>query len=269
MSQHHAYHLLVAGCGTVGLACTSELAKTDSAPGIASLTLVDRCDIREPNAITCPPYAGHVGRPKSQRLAELASEWLPRSAPIRWLRASVETMPWPQLLASLGDGAPLIAVAGLDDWDSRVTLVADLRRAAAEATMHAAIIQCGLDRGQAQVAVFSADWSDPCPACGLNVLPEPDACVAYDAAGQLLRGDLQREARAAAQLVAEIVADLLRPSAAGRGWTNTKTNLTAEAGGANGFRRFTHTARRQPGCLGPHSPVGPLRWGREKAAAAS
>ena len=257
MSNHDAYHLAIVGCGTAGVACVRELTQAPTAPRIGSFTLVDRSDIREVNANTCPEYAGHAGRPKSLRLAELAAQWLGRKVPIRWLRASVEALPWQQLIASTGaEGhrgvGPMIAVAGLDDWESRLCLIEELRRAAPLAGRPIVAIQCGLDRNEAQVSVFGMVWSDPCPACGLNVLPETEPCTG--------RGDLQREARAAAALVSEIVAAFLSGPGASQAWLNTKTNLVVAKDGGDGFRRLTHFGRRQPGCLGPHSPNGPLRW---------
>ncbi len=271
MSTENTYHLAIFGCGTVGVACTRELAQAPTAACIGALTAVDRADIREVNAITCPEYAGHPGRPKSLRLAELAAGWLGRKVPTRWLKASVEALPWPQVIASTGaEGhrgvGPMIAVAGLDDWEARVTLIEELRRAAPLAGRPIVAIQCGLDRGQAQVAVFGMAWSDPCPACGLNVLPETEPCTSLDPQGLLARGDLQREARAAAAIVSEIVAALLDGPGASQAWLNTKTNLVAAQDGGGDFRRLTHFARHQPGCLGPHSANGPLRWDLRSSA---
>lgn len=320
--------LVVLGCGTAGVACLRELARDPLSRRLRSVTLVDRARIREANAITCPPYAGHEGCPKSERLSELAAGWLGGDARLTWLLASVESLPWRQLIAGAGagsgtsgskeekaglgtphwmerlggpsnegfgqphyvvdrpgerktnpaeqglfssvpnpafsSGGAMIALIGLDDWDSRLCAIEDLRRVASEAPAGARLagalaIQVGLERGQAQVSVFGPLWDDPCPACGLSVLPRKEPCVALDGEGRLLRGDLQREARAAALLVREIVADCLTAGTISPQWVNTKTNLWA-AEGAEDFQRLTHRGRRCPSCLGPHSPNTPLRW---------
>lgn len=263
MNRLRTYHLAVIGCGTVGVAVTRELTHAPTAPGIGCLTLVDGADIREVNAITCPEYAGHAGRPKSLRLAELGAEWLQRNLPIRWLRAKVEALPWEQVIASpsAGDrGTLTVVIIGLDDWDSRLIVVEELRRFAPLAGGPVLAIQCGLDRDQAQVAVFGTSWDDPCPACGLSLLPSTEPCVALDAEGRLLRGALRREAHAAAALVAEIVAACLNGPHGLQAWVNTKTSLLAKPPGSDTFLRSTHLGRHQPLCLGPHSPNGPLRW---------
>ena len=75
VTQVNRWHLLAVGCGTANLACARALASSAAAKGLRWVGLVDPSAIRELNAVTCPEYAGHAGRPKVERLAELVRAW--------------------------------------------------------------------------------------------------------------------------------------------------------------------------------------------------
>ena len=322
MSIPVPWHLLTFGCGTAGLACVRALAVSPMAASLASATLIDKSLIRDRNSITCAEYAGHEARPKNERLRELTEAWTGGRVPVLSVQGSVEAFDWqsavrrtrglgrdgqPKVSEGIADdflgyfaGETIIALIGLDDWDSRLTVVRDLRRAASAAPPSFLAIQVGLERDEAQVSVFGPRWDDPCPACGLFLLPTKEPCVLWRADGTLVRGDLQREAHAAAALVCDVVADhLLEQSADGRKqspgktqgeptdssaacpncrlpaascrlplptgpapsrWTNAKTNLLAISPGSAEFRRVTRVRTRMAGCLGAHEAPCPHRW---------
>jgi len=255
------WNLVAAGCGTVNLACVRELARGAAAEGLDSVTLIDPAAIREVNAITCPEYAGSEGTHKVERLAELLHRWHEGST-VEALPKDVEDVDWKGLLAP-GDASgptarPVVVLIGLDDWQSRLHVIEDLRHAA-QGRSEILPVQAAVERDQAQVTVFGNRWQDACPACGLLELPASEPCALYSDEGQLVRGDLQREARAAAELVAEIVADHLAANGAPCTWARTKTNLHAVRPGSRRFKRHTRPRVGLSGCLGPHSEATPLR----------
>ena len=252
--------LAVVGCGTVGHWGSLDLMSSGAADRLTGATFIDRALIRERNAITCPGYAGHADRPKSERLEELARRLIRGQTRTRSVICGVDRIDWGDVLPAGGaDGRRAnIVLVGLDDWGARLTVAEDLRRHAAGAGIEVVSIQIGLDKGQAQVCVYGSRHADPCPACWLPSLPGKQPCVVFTSDNALLRGDLHREAREAARLVRRIVTDLLRGSEA---WTNTKTNLTAGGRVRGGFERLTRErCRMMPGCHGPHFARGPMRW---------
>lgn len=241
------------GCGTASYAVARALAEAEKPP--QSITFIDKAVIRENNAITCQLYAGRTGEPKADRLAGLMRQWLPGTG-VRSIVDCVENAAWWEILqedAADPDAMPL-AVIGLDDWDSRMTVIEDLRQLATILPRSPRIpaVQVALERDQAQVCVFGSDWADPCPACGLLSLPAPQPCVLFDGSGQLVRGNLRREADAAAGLAVRIVSHLVkRVGQNANRWLNTKTNLIATPGGLE-FRTATRSTTRMAGCIGPH-----------------
>lgn len=252
--------LVLAGCGTVGYWACRAIARSPLAASLARSVFVDCSRIRPVNAVTCPAYAAHAGRPKCERLAELAAEWSAGATAdgSRVLPRRVETLDWDDLLESPWKHKAVV-VAGLDAWEARLILAEDARRFTFRHPSNVILIQCGLDRDKAAVAVFGSRFEDPCPAEGMSVLPGREACVAYDPRGRLLRGDLRREAGAAARLVVAIIRSHLRSDGTGSAWVNTKTNLVRRDG--NRFERTTRACRRAEGCFGPHGAESlPLRW---------
>ena len=263
MKPIRPWRLYFCGCGTASYAVVRRLARSAPAKSLAGATFIDQASIRDNNIVTCKLYAGHVGRPKSVRLAELMNDRLGGGACVKAEVASVESMDWHRAISSAdgtngqNDAVPIVVIA-LDDWASRLCVIEDLRTVASDFAAGIISIQVGLDSGQAQVSVFGSAWNNVCPACGLLALPQKEACVLYTEKGNLLRGDLQREADAAALLVAEVIADHLTGPPA-RDWANTKTNLTVD--GLDGSHiRITRKRYHVPGCLGPHSAVVPVRW---------
>ena len=253
--------LLVAGCGTAGLAVLSAVA---SRAGLRStlrgIACVDNGRVETRNMTTCPELEGYVGRAKSVAAANLADRLLPESARVITSMRDVEDVDWEELLRSISHGETVdhvVALLALDDWSSRLCLVEDLRRMAPRMTACLTIIQVGLERNLAQVSVFGPNWTDRCPACGLASLPASEPCSVLDEKRQPARGALQRERRAAASHVCRVLEDL---QTAGREhpWRNTKTNLEALAPAGRGFRSFTRRKFQVAGCLGPHSPDTPL-----------
>jgi molybdopterin/thiamine biosynthesis adenylyltransferase len=243
--------LIFAGGGTVGCGVLEEVAASPAAEAVASVTAADRAPIRPENAVTCPHYAGHVGRAKAERLAELAREWLP-GRPARSVVSAVEDLDWSRLLGASPDARDVVVV-GLDDWNARLAVAEDLRASDREVL----VAQVGLERGSAQVFVTGNDPRDPCPACGLLVLPGSEPCVAYGAEGDLVRGDLRREVAAAGEVVAEVIADLARNGESGSRRSG-KTYLFLDGNG--GVRRRTRRAAMRDGCPGPHAGAPPVRW---------
>jgi len=266
VTQVNRWSLLAVGCGTANLACVRAVASGAVAEGLRWVGLVDPSAIRELNAVTCPEYAGHAGRPKVERLAELVGEWL-APPPVAIFPHYLEEVDWQQVLrvgssdAEHGGGppaGPLVVLIGLDDWGSRLRLVEQLRHAAA---LRPAIlpVQVAVDRDEAQVTVLGNRWEDACPACGIFPLPQSEPCVLLGQGGQPVRGDLDREARAAAALVAEIVGDYVAAGGMGCFWVGRKTNLQAESPGSRRLARHTHGRTRVGGCMGPHATATPIR----------
>lgn len=248
--------LIIAGAGTVGYWTAKVFSESRLRGRIARITIADGSRIRPQNAVTCPGYARHAGRPKCERLAELARGWFGRRAlRVSAVMGDVEELNWPGLLAADVQGGAALVIAGLDDWSSRLSVCGDIR-AARGPRPPALLVQIGLDRDRAALAVLGTSPRDPCPACGLSFLPETEPCVLLDEKRRPARGDLRSEARAAARLAARVAVGL--PTLPRR-WLNTKTNLFRERGG-RGFGRFTRPARRTDGCIGPHSRSRPVRW---------
>jgi len=253
------WSMLVVGCGTADLAAVRALGASDLADGLDWAGLVDPSKIRDLNALTCPEYAGHQRKWKVDRLGELVREWF-TTRRVATFAQCLEEIDWEQLLEpERKDGVPagpLVALIGLDDWGSRLRLVESLRHAARR---RAGIlpVQVALDRDQAQVTVLGNGWDEGCPACGIFPLPGSEPCVLLRDR-QLVRGDLQGEARAAAALVIEVVADYLAAGSGSR-WIGTKTNLHRAPRGSEQFARDTHPRDHVPGCQGPHGEATPLR----------
>jgi len=259
VKQIERWSLVAAGCGTVNLASMKALARADVAAAFDTVGLIDPAVIRDVNAHTCPEYAGYTGKYKVARLAELLREWCGRWN-VTLFAEDVEDVDWKRLLrqpeAESESPRPTIVLIGLDDWQSRLHVIEDLRHAA-PGSPDVVPVQIAVERDQAQVTVFGNRWLDACPACGLLELPASEPCALFSSEGRLVRGDLQREALQAAELVAEIVAELLAPGRLGV-WVGTKTNLHATPGG----RRFTRHVRQRThvdGCLGPHGTATPMR----------
>lgn len=266
VTQANRWSLLAVGCGTANLACVRAVASSAVAQRLGWVGLVDPSAIRELNAVTCPEYAGHAGRPKVERLAELVGEWLAPPT-VAVFRHYLEEVDWQQVFearsfeAEHGGGplaGPLVVLVGLDDWGSRLRLVEQLRHAAA---LRPAIlpVQVALDRDEAQVTVLGNRWEDACPACGIFPLPQSEPCVLLGQGGQPVRGDLDREVRAAAALVAEICGDYVAAGGMGCAWVGRKTNLHAESPGSRRFARHAHGRTRVAGCMGPHAAATPMR----------
>jgi len=258
--------LILLGAGTVGYHLLAQIAHSPLARLVKHIVICDPAAIREENAITCPLYRGHVREPKCNRLAALAVRRFADARPrISTIRRCVEELSWDRVLAPEEPGRDRVAIilVGLDNWDARLAAMEDLRQhATAHQDGHDSLvfIQVGLDRGQASIAVLGVDYDDPCPACGKQVLPEPQPCVLFSPDHRLLRGNLRCEAHAAGRYVRRIAEDMVLPHRRSV-WLNTKTNLVADSGG-RAFRQFTRPCRSQVECFGPHHPGGPLRWER-------
>jgi hypothetical protein len=258
--MNHGWTLVVCGCGTANYWIVYTLVRSGCSEGLARLILCDSALIRKKNEITCPAYK-HAGRPKSYMLTELVQQWLSTRVDIRAMHGCVEQIQWEYILKpeEVAQGHKLIVVAGLDRWTSRMVLAEDLRHYKSRTLADPLLIQVGLDRRQASVAVFGCSFSDPCPACGLGSLPDPEPCVVVTAEEKLLRGNLHSEASAAAVLVRQIISDHIRvkcPSV----WINTKSNLTKSSSDKQKYDRFTRSSQMVPGCYGPHKAATPIRW---------
>lgn len=257
--------LVVLGAGTAGYWFTSTIASSPLAGRIAGLAICDRGVIGRASGITCPDYSGdeRLGRPKCDRLAELAPHWFsPHTLRIETYHGAVEDLQWRRLFTprerASGDRGRslLVGVIALDRWSSRLAAVEDARSMAEASGDDVLLLQIGLDRGQASLAAFGSTWTDPCPACGLAFLPETESCVAYTTDHELVRGNLHAEAQAAARLAVEIIEDGLR---GGRSWVNTKTFMFERPDEID-YRRLACAARRFPECCGPHASATALRW---------
>jgi hypothetical protein len=255
------WSLVVAGCGTVSLASMRALARAGALGAFDTVGLIDPAVIRDVNAHTCPEYAGHRGKYKVARLAELMREWC-GELNVTLFAEDVEDVDWKGLVkrpeGKSDPARPVVVLIGLDDWQSRMHVIEDLRHAA-PGRPDVAPVQVGVERDQAQVTVFGNRWLDACPACGLLELPASEPCTVFSSEGQLVRGDLQREALSAAELVAEIVVGLLAAGESACSWVGTKTNLHAISPGSRQFTRHMRRRMRVDGCLGPHSTATPMR----------
>ena len=256
--------IVACGCGTVSYWTVQTLLRSGSIEGLTRLVLCDRARIREHNSITCPAYT-QVGRPKSDRLAELSCQWSTnQNVEIRAIHGYVEQIQWDDIVPAPENsrGSKLVVLVALDNWESRLTVAEDLRHYSASTSTEVIMIQVGLDRGQASIAVLGCRFSDPCPACGLLSLPAPEPCVLLNVENELLRGDLHLESKAAAGLVEQIIIDSLGSSKL-RSLINTKTNLTKISSGD--YERFTRSCQMVRDCLGPHTPATPIRWDKVMA----
>ena len=256
--------LAIAGCGTAGLAVARTLMPAVAFRLPRRILLADKDSIDVHNGLTCPEYAGRAGEAKVDRLARLVRRWCSPACPVVATHlAEVESLDWIGWLTESRWQPPVemaVVVLALDDYQSRLCLVEDLRHAVERSGVVLTMVEVGLDRNQAMVSVLGSRWKDACPACGLAYLPQPEACVELDRAGRSRRGDLQRESGAAAELVRRIVLDAL----AGRRapWCNTKNTLMTIAPDSDEFECSTWARARVAGCLGPHSPATPICWDR-------
>jgi len=253
-SKRH-YRLVMAGTGTLGLAAARALFHGPFELWPREVLAIDCGSIEEHNAITYHEYARYLGWRKALAAEDLIRVWTGGRVRTGVFDGYVEDMAWKPWLLSGEPGELLVALAGLDDFQSRICLVQDLREAAAGQPREVIHVQVGLARNMGVVSTFGNRLEDPCPACFLPHLPAREPCVVFGEGGRLLRGDLQREARACAELVAQIVGGCLCGRIGRR--INRKTVLTASV---NGFRRKTRRRRRMPGCYGAHYRATPIRW---------
>ena len=262
MKPVERWSLVAAGCGTVNLACVRALAQAPIAEALDGASLIDPAVIRELNALTCPEYAGHRDQYKVERLAELVRAWR-GELPITLSAQDVEDVDWKGLLEVQVEGRAaarlIVVLIGLDNWQSRLNVIEDLRHTGSAEVLP---IQVSVERDQAQVAVFGNRWADACPACPMAFVPPSETCTLFSPEGELVRGDLQREARAAAELVTRIVTDQLAANGTASSWVATKTNLHAERPGSRRFNLYTRTRIHMDNCNGPHSAATPIRWDR-------
>jgi hypothetical protein len=87
-------------------------------------------------------------------------------------------------------------------------------------------------------------------------LPGEEPCSALDEKKRLQRGNLHREAKAAAELVSRIIAECWGSEEGRRAWVNAKRRLSAAGPGTAAFEHFKSTAGLGKRCWGPHSPAG-------------
>lgn len=198
MTSRRSIRLVQAGLGTVGHAIAQRICGTPSLLNtISAWLLVDCALIKSQSHITCPAYAGGEGTPKVDRARELIDEWAGENAPpVRAVHQRVECVHWRDLLNSLPAAEGTVVAMGLDDWNARMVVCEDLRALSGGADM--LTISGGIDRDVASVETYGMRWSDPCPSCGITTLPGSTPCIALTQSGQLLRGDLRREAHAVA-----------------------------------------------------------------------
>jgi len=256
------WDLIMLGSGTAGYWAANLLLRRPAGSGPRRLVLVDRSPVKPNSLITCPEYRGHVGEPKCAVLARLASSWAATTTlqpVIESVFADVRALDWPGILSASACAPLVLAVVALDDWAARLGAIEDARRAALGGRARLLFVQVGLDRDQAQLAVYGQSLDDPCPACGMSCLPQTEPCVVLTSRGTLLRGDLHAEACAAARLLRRIVrVELIRPGT----WLNVKANLHAAADNA-GRQRWSiriHRAARAAGCFGAHDAAPPVAW---------
>jgi hypothetical protein len=254
------WHLMLAGCGTVGLAGARALLCSEEIPLPASLVLVDCDKVQHHNALTCPEYAQFVGQPKVDALASLIGRRFARGLRSNTFCGTVEDFDWLSALQSVGDGELAAILAGLDDFQSRLCLTEDLRQTASRVEREILHVQVGLGRGQAVVCTYGNHWDDPCPACFLPRLPRPEPCVVFSQAGELVRGDLQHEVDVAARHTVALVAEALGEDAPRV--ANRKTVFTAKEPASPTFDQKTWPRRRRAGCQGPHCATPPVHWNR-------
>ena len=255
-----SWTLIVAGCGTVGYHALLELIRhARLIKSLSRLVLCDPAKIRDVNAITCPGYQGYAGRFKCDRLADLVRH-----------RLGATILNKPCLLEKLrSDLGPdffsrnerYVIMGGLDRWEARINLSEDARRWADATGITIPLLLVGLDRGLSSISVLGSRRDDPCPACGLGpgTLPETQPCVVFSAPGELLRGNLQVEAKAAARQIIRIIDGLLGSGPSAWEWMNRKINLSGLDCDHPEPVVEIRTARRVEGCFGPHGPT-PILW---------
>ena len=257
MKRSTLYRLVMAGAGTANLAAARALFRAPFGLWPSEVLVIECGSIEKHNAITCREYAPCVGRRKGPVCVDLIRGWTGGRVRTGLFDGLVEDMDWEPWLLSGEPGELLVASAGLDDFQSRLCLVQDLRGLAAEHRGEVIHLQIGLARNMGVVSTFGNRLEDPCPACFLPQLPAREPCAVFGEDGSLVRGDLQREARACADVAVRVIRGCLR----GRvdRWINRKTSLTASD---TGFRRNTRRRQRMPGCYGAHHPTTPIRWDR-------
>jgi hypothetical protein len=256
------FQLVMIGCGTVNHHNAEVLFPNRSlAAHLLAFDTVDCKTVSERNGHTVPWLWGHEGEPKAVCLRERVMAQLGRPLEGAAYYQDVETIDWNHLLASRCrgpcDGRMVFVLMGLDNWSARVSAVTDIRHAVAAVDADVLVVQAAVDRGQSQVSTFGPCWADPCPVCGLLAAPATEPCVVFREGGRLLRGDLQREASAAAAQVLTVVKDCLDAGSISQ-WRNRKINLVSN-GTQREFARFTRARSMVSGCWGPHSPHTPLR----------
>ena len=251
-----AWTLVIVGCGTVGYWAARNLCRSPLASALGRAVMVDHDEVSDTNAYSCPNYRGRSGLLKPHVLGRLmAGPWGLAHVELLPLCHEVERVDWAQLIDQ-ADGLVCVLM-GLDNWDARVRAVRDVRNALVDRPdADVLTIMCAVDRSLAQVSVFGMGFGDLCPACGLASLPHPEPCILFNAQGELVRGNLRREARAAAQLASEIIASHLADG--GSQWTNTKSNLTLAPHSGQVIHRMTRQRTRSKPCFGAHE--APINW---------
>jgi len=274
MSKTWTMHVL--GCGTaaywlvmmlVDLIRSSLPSGTGDLDRLRRITFTDVARVRQHNRITCPGYRRSLwGQLKCIALAGLIRARLPASVILESYPIAVEELDWARLLPAqdLRRGEDTVIAILLDNWDSRLVALQDVRQRVAEvcpeAAEHVLMVTVGLDKGAAQVCTFTADRRDHCPLCWLPSLPMPEPCAVFDAQKRLLRGNLHRESQAAAKLVLQMIGDHRRRSERPSPWPNTNSHVLLPSAEAPGGSVETRPGRRMPGCAGPHSASVPVRW---------
>jgi hypothetical protein len=247
----------LAGTGTAGLAAARALFRAPFELWPREVLLIDCGSVEEHNAMTCPEYARYFGWLKGLAAQDLIRIWTRGHVGTEVFDGHVEEMDWGSWVFSGEPDELLVSLAGLDDFQSRICLVQDLRALAAERRPKVIHIQIGLARDMGVVSTFGNRLEDPCPACFLPHLPVREPCVVLGKGGTLVRGDLQREAWACARLAVRIVCECLGGRIAR--WVNGKTSFTASVAG---FRRKARRRQAMPGCYGAHYVTTPIRWDR-------
>jgi hypothetical protein len=262
------WSLFLQGAGTVGYRIAYEVATSSLADFLERVVICDKADIRPCNAITCPEYEQRKG-PKSLILAGLMSRWMGRrKVPITPFNDDVGRLPWRELIyeGQVPRGTEpgqIIVAQGLDDWASRLIATQELREA-----MHddpnadnVAIIQVGVDKNLASLAMYDCDFSQPCACCQVpGALPQKQACTALNAKGQPARGDLHAEAGAAARFVVKnMIASRLEPSERKR-WMLQMIQLFRSHSTDAEFEMLELECELDPDCVGPHELVAPVFW---------
>jgi hypothetical protein len=251
MTVGDEYDLVVTGVGTVGSAVALALARGAAAP--RRMVLVDGADIKPESGITCPIYRGRSG-PKARVLRD---ELLGSGRGIE-VHARVQRVQDLEGEGLFRRETRAVVVMALDDHRARLHVVERIREFLKKRRVAGVlIVEAAVDRGLGQVAAYGTRHRDPCPACGLLVLPESEKCVAWSR-GRLVRGTLRREAAAVAATAEKVVRGFLR-SGPGSRWVNSQTIIELKRGKVS--RRTWFQRRRVEGCFGPHFAAAPIDWG--------